>query len=64
MKIAAIVLFVLQAMGIFGALIGGSFNLSGGLVHQIAYLIGFFLPTIIGIILLVAAKKKKNKEEQ
>lgn len=67
MKIAAIVLFVLQALGILGGIVGGSSpileffsGIAAGTfsIPGLAELIGYFSPTIIGIILLVVAKKR------
>ncbi len=58
MKIAGIVLIVLQVL----ALIGGGIPAVGG-VYGLGYLLGFFLPGIIGVILLVKAGKKKAEEE-
>lgn len=52
----AIVLFILQAVGVVGGLIGGTFNEMG-----IIGFIGYFLPSIVGIILLIKDKRDKNK---
>ena len=52
----AIVLFFLQAVGGAGGLIGGTFNEMG-----IIGFIGYFLPAIVGIILLILDKRDKNK---
>ena len=57
MKKAAIILFVLQAMAVFGNLTGGGAPLYTMVLPE---LIGFFLPAIIGVILLVK-HNKKNK---
>ena len=51
----AIALFVVQAIGVIGGIIGGTFEEIG-----IFWLIGYFLPAIIGIILLISDKKSKN----
>ena len=58
MKIAGIVLICLQALAVFGAIVGG------GLPTGIAELLGFFAAGIIGIILLIVAKKKEKKKSQ
>lgn len=60
MKVVAIILFVLQAIGLFGSISSGeiSFMLAYG---GLAYWIGYFLPAIIGVILLVIHNKRKNK---
>lgn len=52
----AIALFVVQAIGVIGGIIGGTFEEIG-----IFWLIGYFLPAIIGIILLISDKKSKNR---
>ncbi len=63
MKKAAIVLFVLQAIGVFGGIVGKSdvFNINN--IYDITTLIGFFIPAIIGVILLVKAKKKEKNSD-
>ena len=72
MKIAGIVLIILQCVAIFGSLaqdvarnekVGSGFltMLQGG-TYGIAELIGFFLPAIIGVILLVKANKRKKSQ--
>lgn len=57
MKIAGIVLLVLQVLGLVGGLASGQLmaTLSSG---SPAFLLGFFLPGIIGLVLLNKAKKK------
>lgn len=50
----AIALFVVQAIGVIGGIIGGTFEEIG-----IFWLIGYFLPAIIGIILLISDKNQK-----
>lgn len=52
----AIALFVVQAIGVIGGIIGGTFEEIG-----IFWLIGYFLPAIIGIILLISDKRSKNR---
>lgn len=63
-KKIAIVLLVLQAIALVMGLADGSllntFTHSGA-GYGLAYLIGFFLPTIIAIILLNKAKKEQPK---
>lgn len=61
MKILGIVLIILQLVGIFGAISGGEFGYI--LTRGVPYLFGYFLPAIIGIILLVKAPKKDKKDE-
>lgn len=57
MKKVAIVLLVLQVLGLFGGVVNGSLAriLTGG----IPIMLGYFLPGIIGVILLVKSNKKK-----
>ena len=68
MKIAGIVLLILQAIGIAGSIINGQIAdlFSNFSIYALAENIGFFLPCIIGIILLVisAKKSKKNKNDK
>ena len=63
MKKAAIVLFILQAIAVFGGIVGGNdvFNVTN--FSDVLTLIGFFSPTIIGVILFVKAKKKEKKSD-
>ena len=56
MKVAGIVLLCLHVVALLGSIVNG--NLLGMGIFE---LIGFFLPTIIGVILLVKAKKKSNQ---
>lgn len=60
-KKIAIVLFILQGIALVGQLANGSFNTlsQGGGFNALAGLAGFFLPTIIGLILLSMAKKEQ-----
>ena len=71
MKIAGIVLIVLQCVAIFGSFaqdaarnenMGSGFlsMLNGGSAYNIGTLIGFFLPAIIGVILLIKANKREK----
>lgn len=70
MRIAGIVLLVLQGLGIMGGFAGealrnepigsGIMSMLLGGANGIAQLIGYFLPTIIGVILLVKANKRKQ----
>lgn len=62
MKVAGIILIILQVLALFGTIMGDGIGslFSGG----IAYMIGYFLPAIIGIILLNKASKKKAAEEE
>ncbi len=54
MKIVGIVLIVLQIL----SLMGGMPSAPGG-AYGAGYLLGYFLPGIIGVILLVKGGKKK-----
>ena len=58
MKVAGIMLIVLQIVAVIGSFIGGRNPFKTGLIE----LIGFFLMGIIGIILLIAYYIKKNKK--
>ena len=58
MKIAGIILIVLQVVAVIGSFIGGRNPFKGGIPE----LIGFFLLGIIGVILLIAYYIKKNKK--
>jgi len=61
MKKIGIILLALQAFALFGSVANGSigslFNLSN--VANIFRLLGYFLPAIIGVILIRKAGKKK-----
>ena len=61
MKIAGIVLIVLQLV----AFIGGGGVPSMGSAYDAGYLLGFFLPGIIGVVLLLKgiSKENANKDE-
>lgn len=65
MKIAGIVLLCLQAVSIVGVIASGNLaDLTDMITSNpmgILELLGFCLPTIIGVFLLVKAKKKENK---
>lgn len=70
MKVAAIILFVLQALSLYGASINGQladilmglFLLNG--VSGFSYSLGYFFPSIIGIILLSVHSSKKAKQKE
>ncbi|MBE6784929.1 MAG: hypothetical protein E7538_01665 [Ruminococcaceae bacterium] len=65
MKKAGIILIVLQVIALVGGIAGGSLSLTPNALG-IAELLGFCLPGIIGVILLIKAKKnnkEKNKGE-
>lgn len=47
-----VALIILQVIAVFGAISSGSLSTMGG-----AKLIGFFIPAIIGVILIAANKK-------
>lgn len=59
MKVIGIILIVLQVMGLLG---GGFPTTSGGVLYQLFFYVGYFLPGIIGVILLNKAGKKKKEE--
>lgn len=62
MKKAGIILLCLQGAALLGGIANGSLQemFTSG-VMGFAKLIGFCLPAIIGVILLVKAKKKKEQ---
>lgn len=62
MKIIGIILLCLQAFAIFGGIVNGSIigMFTSGFMG-IFELIGFCLPAIIGLILIVKANKKAKK---
>lgn len=67
MKIAGIILLVLQALAIVGNILNGSIGemFADLSVYGLAKLLGFFIPAIIGAILLaVGAKKSKKKTKK
>ena len=55
----AIILWIIQALALLGCFAGDNSNLE----YNFFYWIGFFLPTIIGLILWFI-KKKKNKKKK
>ncbi len=60
MKTFGIVLIVLQIISLFGGMPSVP---SGG--YAFGYLLGYFLPGIIGVILVIRGnRKKKDKEEK
>jgi len=70
MKVAAIIMFVLQALSLYGAASSGQladilmnlFFLNG--VSGFSYSLGYFFPSIIGIILLSVHSSKKAKQKE
>ena len=52
----SVVLFIFQAMAVFGSIVSG--NLFSMELFQ---MIGFFPPLIIGVVLIVRDNKKKGK---
>lgn len=61
MKIAGIVLLCLQAVALLGSIANGSLvRMTTSGATGFTQLIGFCLPAIIGVILLVKAKKKAD----
>ena len=61
MKKAGIVLLVVQVLALLGGAASGQladrFAISGG--YDVGRVVGFFLPAIIGIVLLVLSGRKK-----
>lgn len=62
MKVAGIVLLCLQGVALLGSIANGSLlgMFTSGIMGFVQ-LIGFCLPAIIGVFLLIKAKKKENK---
>ena len=58
MKVAGIILIVLQVIAFIGSFIGGRNPFTAGIPEMI----GFFLIGIIGVILLISYFIKKNKK--
>lgn len=54
------ILVALQLLGVWGTMQTGGFRFPSGL-FGIAYMIGYFMPAIIGIILLRAGRRLKNR---
>ncbi len=48
-----VILIVLQVLAVFGTAAGGGFSSMGAVE-----MIGYFLPSIIGVILIIMSKKK------
>ena len=63
MKKAAVILFILQAVALVGGIAGKSDVFVINNAGDIATLIGFFLPAIIGIVLFIKAKKKEQSSK-
>lgn len=62
MRKAGIVLVILEVIALLMACVQGTLNFSGVPIGTaIAELIGFLLPGIIGVILIVKANKKETK---
>lgn len=59
MKTTAIILWVIQAIALMGCFVDPN-----GLYDSFFQWLGFFTPTIIGIILWVKASKKEKKTEE
>ena len=66
MKIAGIVLLIIQAIGLVGAILNGHFAdiFSAFNIFSLAELLGFCLPGIIGAILIVIGIKKAKKKSK
>ena len=58
MKIAGIILIILQVIAIIGSFLGGRNPFTSGFLEMIGYLIS----GIIGVILLIVHHIKKNKK--
>ena len=62
MKTIGIILLVLQVLGLLGSMASGEFFdlfvITGG--YDAGRLVGYFLPAIIGVILISKANKKKQ----
>lgn len=58
MKAVAFILFGLQAISLYG-----TFSSGGYLPLNIPYLVGYFLPSIIGCILLAKHSKKQARKD-
>lgn len=56
-KKIAVVLFILQGIALLGSIVSGGI---AGIISSIPFAIGFFIPTIIGVILIVKDKKESN----
>ena len=69
MKIAGIILLVIQAIGLIGSILNGQFTdmFTAFNVFSFAELLGFCLPGIIGAVLLIIgiikSKKKADKNK-
>ncbi len=62
MKIAGIVLLCLQGVALLGSIANGSLlGMFTSGVMGFVQLIGFCMPAVIGVILLMKAKKKKDQ---
>lgn len=65
MKVVAYILFVLQALSLYGNFAENGANFLPILLGSgLPYLLGYFLPAIIGVILLVKHSKKQEKKQQ
>lgn len=63
MKKAGIVLVVVDVLALLMACVQGTLNFSGAPIGTaIAELVGFLLPGIIGVVLLVKANKKQKEQ--
>lgn len=56
-KIAAIVLFAIQVLAVFGGIITKQFGFD-----SVPEVIGYFIPTIIGVILLISDRKSSKEK--
>ncbi|MBR5617441.1 MAG: hypothetical protein IKW50_04590 [Oscillospiraceae bacterium] len=61
MKIIGYVLIILQVIAVIG---GGIPSAPGGAAYSLSYMLGFFLPGIIGVILVARAPKHSAKRQQ
>ena len=61
MKKAGIILIVLQVVALFGGFVGGSISMPSDF-YGVGEFLGFCLPGIIGIVLLIKSKKKEKQQ--
>lgn len=64
MKIAGIVLIILQIIALAGGALEDGGMSSGGGLTRVFYMLGYFLPGIIGVILLIKGINKEKSTEE
>lgn len=62
MIIVGWILIAFEALGVLGAAKSGHLNFAGGL-YGLGQIVGFCLPALLGIILLIAGYSKRNKKK-